>query len=179
MSANAAKAASYHKLVLIAAAVVVVAAFMPWVRVAFVTVSGIDGDGQITAIAAGVTAIAMIVSLPHGKKPAAVIALLSMGVATSVGVYHLTLNDYAGVAQRQVGVYLTTLAGGVGVIASILLLRALGRLSASTLPASSNSPSAGWFPDPYGRWPLRWWDGAQWTAHVSQPGGTSSTDAVA
>lgn len=27
----------------------------------------------------------------------------------------------------------------------------------------------GWYADPYGAAPQRWWDGTQWTAHVSQP----------
>ncbi|MFF2050533.1 DUF2510 domain-containing protein [Leifsonia sp. NPDC058194] len=27
----------------------------------------------------------------------------------------------------------------------------------------------GWYPDPYGAAPQRWWDGTQWTAQVSQP----------
>jgi hypothetical protein len=29
---------------------------------------------------------------------------------------------------------------------------------------------AGWFPDPYGRYQQRWWDGADWTASVSTDG---------
>ena len=30
-------------------------------------------------------------------------------------------------------------------------------------------PAPGWFPDPWGAAPLRWWDGWQWTGHVSTP----------
>ena len=33
-----------------------------------------------------------------------------------------------------------------------------------------------WLPDPSGRHELRWWDGTQWTEHVSD-GGETSTDA--
>ena len=29
---------------------------------------------------------------------------------------------------------------------------------------------ADWHPDPFGRHELRYWDGAQWTAHVSSHG---------
>lgn len=29
---------------------------------------------------------------------------------------------------------------------------------------------AGWYPDPYGRFPIRWFDGQQWTAHVQVDG---------
>lgn len=35
---------------------------------------------------------------------------------------------------------------------------------------------ADWYPDPYGRHELRYWDGAQWTEHVSSHG-TQRTDA--
>src|SRR5262245_7723123 len=32
------------------------------------------------------------------------------------------------------------------------------------------SPPANWHPDPFGRHELRYWDGAQWTEHVSSNG---------
>jgi len=35
-------------------------------------------------------------------------------------------------------------------------------------------PPAAWYPDPSGRHALRYWDGAQWTAHAADPG----TDAI-
>jgi len=37
-------------------------------------------------------------------------------------------------------------------------------------------PPANWYPDPYGRHELRYWDGQQWTEHVSSHG-KQSTDA--
>lgn len=40
--------------------------------------------------------------------------------------------------------------------------------SAGSTPPGSTP--AGWYPDPWGAAPQRWWDGTQWTAHVSQPG---------
>jgi hypothetical protein len=45
--------------------------------------------------------------------------------------------------------------------------------------AIARSPStsgAGWYADPSGRHGMRWWDGQQWTAHVSDGGGTTSLD---
>ena len=39
-------------------------------------------------------------------------------------------------------------------------------------------PPAGWHPDPHGRFPQRYWDGARWTAHVSD-GTTVAQDVVA
>lgn len=37
----------------------------------------------------------------------------------------------------------------------------------------------GWYADPWGAAPQRWWDGTQWTAHVSQPGAPVGQPAAA
>lgn len=39
------------------------------------------------------------------------------------------------------------------------------------------APAAGWHPDPTGRHELRYWDGRQWTADVSDQGVTSTDPA--
>jgi hypothetical protein len=39
---------------------------------------------------------------------------------------------------------------------------------AGTAQAKAQPPA--WHPDPSGRWPLRWWDGAGWTEHVANDG---------
>ncbi len=39
----------------------------------------------------------------------------------------------------------------------------------------SSAHPAGWFPDPYGRYELRYWDGGTWSAHVSR-GGVAGID---
>lgn len=36
-------------------------------------------------------------------------------------------------------------------------------------PAATSAP-AGWYPDPASRYELRYWDGGQWTEHVSRAG---------
>jgi hypothetical protein len=45
----------------------------------------------------------------------------------------------------------------------------------------------GWYPDPSGRWQVRWWDGAAWSDHVAAggrrasdpaPGGEATADLV-
>jgi hypothetical protein len=41
---------------------------------------------------------------------------------------------------------------------------------------ASPTPSAGWYPDPYGRHEVRFWDGARWTEHAAS-GGSPVTDA--
>jgi hypothetical protein len=42
-------------------------------------------------------------------------------------------------------------------------------------PAPVVTTPAGWYPDPSGRFELRYWDGVAWTEHVSR-GGQQSTD---
>ena len=37
-------------------------------------------------------------------------------------------------------------------------------------PAASDAVPAGWYPDPSGRFELRYWDGSRWTEHVSRAG---------
>jgi hypothetical protein len=39
-------------------------------------------------------------------------------------------------------------------------------------PAYTPTPAvpAGWYADPAGRYELRYWDGSQWTEHVSRAG---------
>jgi uncharacterized membrane protein YjgN (DUF898 family) len=47
------------------------------------------------------------------------------------------------------------------------------------VPAQQASATpAGWFPDPRGRFEMRYWDGTQWTTHVSSQG-QQSVDTLA
>jgi uncharacterized protein len=39
-------------------------------------------------------------------------------------------------------------------------------------PQPPAGPAAGWYPDPYGQAPQRWWDGGQWTGRVSATSGS-------
>jgi Protein of unknown function (DUF2510) len=49
---------------------------------------------------------------------------------------------------------------------------------AAVTPAFVSSGPAAWFPDPYGRHELRWWDGANWTNHVQNQGAPGTGSAV-
>lgn len=40
----------------------------------------------------------------------------------------------------------------------------------STEPATAGAAPAGWYADPSSRFELRYWDGSQWTEHVSRAG---------
>lgn len=48
--------------------------------------------------------------------------------------------------------------------------------STSLPPTATGTTGAGWFQDPYGRYEFRYWDGQQWTHHVSQDGGQAIDD---
>jgi Protein of unknown function (DUF2510)/Domain of unknown function (DUF4328) len=38
-------------------------------------------------------------------------------------------------------------------------------------PSPSQTPPPGWYTDPWGQRPLRWWDGTTWSSHTSGPPG--------
>jgi len=42
--------------------------------------------------------------------------------------------------------------------------------AAAPAPAADDAVPAGWYPDPSGRFELRYWDGSRWTEHVSRAG---------
>jgi hypothetical protein len=49
--------------------------------------------------------------------------------------------------------------------------------SSRSVPTPTAVPGEGWYPDHFGRYPERWWDGTQWTKWVrNQPGGTPTED---
>jgi hypothetical protein len=93
------------------------------------------------------------------------------------------------------GFFLGLLFSWVGFIIALCLsstAEAQGRVpcpqcAEMILPAASVCPHChsrlkaveGWYPDPYGRHPDRWWDGSTWTRSVrDKPGGTRSEDPV-
>ncbi|HYZ97825.1 MAG TPA: DUF2510 domain-containing protein, partial [Acidimicrobiales bacterium] len=42
--------------------------------------------------------------------------------------------------------------------------------AARTTTGAPGEHPAGWYPDPFGRHEVRWWDGARWTEHVASHG---------
>jgi hypothetical protein len=42
-------------------------------------------------------------------------------------------------------------------------------------PAAVSAPAPGWYPDPQGTGPFRYWDGRTWTHHVHHPTGQAGT----
>lgn len=111
-------------------AVIVVAAFMPWASVFFFTVNGIDGDGQITAVAAGI--VACVALFGRSRGAIGVFALIGGIITAGVGIYDLSniegvANDSGGVVSAGSGLWLTAIAGCALVAAAIWYLRQDGQ----------------------------------------------------
>ena len=51
----------------------------------------------------------------------------------------------------------------------------MGRGRAAAGPSPQPATPANWYPDPSGRFELRYWNGTAWTEHVSR-GGVQYTD---
>jgi len=47
---------------------------------------------------------------------------------------------------------------------------AAGTATSTTAASTAGAAPAGWYADPSGRFELRYWDGGQWTEHVSRAG---------
>ena len=90
--------------------------------------------------------------------------------ASRVVVTAPVLSGLTVVAPWAGGAFLGLVCGAGGVI---VLLVGAGR---RRQPAAAGEPvPPGWFPDPSGRYQLRWWDGSAYTEHVSS-GGVTGTD---
>jgi hypothetical protein len=53
---------------------------------------------------------------------------------------------------------------------SVVSESVVGETPAVETPAAADAAPAGWYADPSARFELRYWDGAQWTEHVSRAG---------
>ena len=60
------------------------------------------------------------------------------------------------------------LATGSSAVGAQPAAAALAPVATAAVPAASDAVAAGWHPDPHGHAALRYWDGQQWTEHVSE-----------
>ena len=101
-------------IVLISITLTALAAFLPWVRVLGISVSGINGDGQITLGLAGLGVLTWYwVGL---KRWVSILSAFLGALVCFIGFYDL--NSYA-----AGGLYLTVLAGGIWCVSAGLAAR--------------------------------------------------------
>ena len=93
-----------HKVILAAAGVTTLAAFLPWASAFGISVSGIRGDGILTLIFAVIGAL-VILARRVGRRGFAISQLILGGLVLYLGIWH-TFDDFA-----AIGIYLTLLAG--------------------------------------------------------------------
>jgi len=130
-----------QRLSAISMIVVAVGAFLPWASVFGISISGINGDGQFTLIAAtaGLVLLGMSAGvLPIHANRTLMLIVLGIGAALSTLV---GIADMTGVAA--IGIYMTLFGGiawGVGVIWDIRLGRAEATVDALTAPAPPLPP---------------------------------------
>ena len=103
------------------------------------------------------------------------------------GVPTVSPIDYAAIITETKRLTVSTKveqeAGGYRITASSAVVEWLEALKVQRPPGpvewlAPRPAPAGWHPDPFGRFDLRYWDGARWTEHVST-GGAQGTDAPA
>jgi uncharacterized protein DUF2510 len=107
-----------------------IGAFGPWATAGVFSRSGVDGDGVITAVVAGVLAIALVLSLrqpTRGLSTGAILAGLVIGIVGVVDIIDVNnkISDAGAFAQAVVhigwGLYLTAGAGLVILIGGVAL----------------------------------------------------------
>jgi hypothetical protein len=156
------------------AVAVVLGSFLPWASVLFVSVSGIEtSDGKATAALGAVTAVvALLVARRTGESRAHIASLLLGLVAGAIAAYDLADISSTEFARVGGGLYLT-LAGAVAIVVGGIGALATGSAApadARVVPVSTwSAPTVtpGWYPDPSGRFDVRYHDGHQWTRHVA------------
>lgn len=105
---------AWRWVVLLSIALTAVAAFLPWVSVLGISVSGINGDGQITL---GLTGLGILTWYWVGlKRWVSILSSVLGALVCFIGFYDL--NSFA-----AGGLYLTVLAGGIWAICAALAAR--------------------------------------------------------
>jgi len=130
--------ATVEKVLLAAIALCGVAAFLPWVSLFGVSVYGVEGDGQITAGAAAVGLVVLLVRRAQAGLWFFIVQALLGAIVGAIGLYHAATTDFA-----AIGVYLTLLAGIVWFAAAAVGARwRPGVLTSQESAAEVEAPSA-------------------------------------
>lgn len=149
--------------------------------------NGTNGDGVLTLILAAIIAIVAwpTIRTSIGRARSITIAIAA-ALALIICIYDIANVSSAGneFIEAQVGIGLWMAAGGAGAVLVAMIIgtrRQVVRFSpAVTHSTTTTSPGAHdgispsnpprWMPDPTGQHELRYWDGTQWTDHVSDAG---------
>lgn len=124
------------KIMLGAAVGAFVCAFLPWVSAFGIGVAGIRGDGVITAIAAAVGALSLLLWSTQLDRQLAIQGLIAL-VVIAVSAYH-AFDDFAGI-----GAQLSLLAGIVWAAGVYIARRdARGASTAAAQPSAAADKSA-------------------------------------
>jgi uncharacterized protein DUF2510 len=138
----------------------------------FGVVGAFDSDtvGSILIIGAGL--ILTLVGATAGRRFTTWLG----GIGVLIGLVALILTVFDSADAVQFGITATVV--GVAVIAAVAFIDTDGLRSTPTTTPEVPASVPGWHPDPGGRHELRWHDGTDWTANVSDRGETSTDDGV-
>jgi hypothetical protein len=103
---------------------------------------------------------------------------LVLGVIALVDATRRSDTEWARAGQNKT-LWVVLIAVGflmciVGIVIDLVYLFSirpqLERVETSVTPVVAAGPQAGWYPDPYSRHELRYFDGTQWSDHISDAG---------
>ncbi len=106
----------------------------------------------------------LVIAIALRQRWAFIVYTISAVVGLPSAILHLSRGTSHSAGSLA---YLVLLVAGFAPIGLLLTPSARAWFARST---SSVQPSPHWYRDPTGRHEVRYWDGAQWTAHVSDHG---------
>jgi hypothetical protein len=104
----------------IALGIALVGSFLPWARVLFFTVNGTDGDGVITAAAAGAGIGFLFGGTRSGGREIVLYVLALVASLISAGVYVYHFRTLSNLGQEQSGQFSVAVQPGAGLIIGTL-----------------------------------------------------------
>lgn len=91
------------------------------------------------------------------------------GATINIDAWVLQLNGLGSLGWEVVGITAVDPTIGLNSYTALLKRQVLD------WPAPATA-AADWYPDPTGRFVVRYWDGLRWTQHVTDPAGDPATD---
>jgi uncharacterized YccA/Bax inhibitor family protein len=115
------------------------ASFLPWGRVAFITVNGTDGDGKLTAITSAVAAVLLLIAYRTRRNTTPLLGVATVLAAATGGIFIWDGARMANFASKvpteildidvsiQFGLYLGAVSSVLAVITLLMCIGHLGR----------------------------------------------------